>query len=79
LITYDPPAMLTTTISVGAAAVALTIPPATVNAASKSASASTRACYANSGTCNIAAAFLAKLKGSPPTDLPDFIVQTGTT
>lgn len=71
--------MATTTIAVGAAAIALTIPPATVNVASKSASASTRACYLNSGTCNTAAAFVAKLKGTPPTNLPDFIVQTGST
>ena len=63
-----------TTITVGAAAVPLTIPPATVNVASKSATASTRACYLNSGTCNIAAAYVALKKGTPPTALPDFIV-----
>ena len=74
MITYDPPTQLSTSINVADAAVALTIPPATVNEASKSASASTRACYASSGTCNIAASFVAKMKGTPPTNLPSWLV-----
>ena len=74
LITYDNPTQLVSTIYVVDAAVPLTIPPATVNIASKSASASTRACYANGASCETAAAFLAQLSGSPPTSLPSFIV-----
>lgn len=55
------------------------IPSAKVNEASKSATASIRACYADSGTCSTAAAYVARMKGTPTTALRDFIVQTGTT
>lgn len=71
---YDPPTQLAVSYAVGGGAQTVTIPPATVNAASKTASASIRKCYEGGASCSEAATFVAKMSGNPPTNLRDFIV-----
>ena len=61
-----------------AGATSITIPSATINTASKAASAKIRKCYSHVSTnCSTAATYVAKEKGKAA--LPAFVTQTGTT